>query len=99
MAKKTGQIFNEEITRIIDFIVTLASGNLDQRLARNDESTNDHLLDAVVEGLNMLAEEIQHSTVSIDKYKTIIDELHNWICYIKHIIISIYNIRYLRLMK
>ena len=34
-------------------------------------------LDAIAEGLNMLAEEVEASTVSIDRYRALVSELQN----------------------
>jgi len=54
---------------IIQFIFNLARGNLSHRLPRIDEDSNENDLDAIGEGLNMLAEELQATTVSRDQYR------------------------------
>ncbi len=69
MPKKSKQQVAEKIDDIIQFIYDLASGHLQSRIERLDEKSNDHDLDAVIEGLNMLAEELHATTVSRDAYK------------------------------
>ncbi|MCH7676450.1 PAS domain S-box protein [candidate division KSB1 bacterium] len=49
----------EKIDTIIEFISALARGDVSHRLQRIDEDSNENDLDAITEGLNMLAEELE----------------------------------------
>ena len=49
----------EKIDTIIEFICSLAGGDKSHRLQRIDEDSNENDLDAITEGLNMLAEELE----------------------------------------
>jgi len=49
----------EKIDTIIEFISALAGGDTSHRLQRIEEDSNDNDLDAITEGLNMLAEELE----------------------------------------
>ena len=66
----------EQIDQIYDLIMQLAAGNLGYRA---EVSQNDDELDALTMGINMLAEELQTTTVSKDYlgriYKGIVDML------------------------
>ena len=53
-------------------IQDLASGNLEARRGRSER--NDEL-DAVIEGLNMLGEELAAQTVSLTRYQVLVGEL------------------------
>ncbi len=65
---------NKRIDEIYKHIIELASGNYKSRLKESD--ANDEM-DAIVAGINMLAEEIEYSTISRDYmnsiYKGIVD--------------------------
>jgi PAS domain S-box-containing protein len=76
MSQSDGMEKKEQIDHIYDLIMHLASGNLGYRAEvseRNDE------LDAITMGINMLAEELQSTTVSQDYlgriYKGVVDML------------------------
>src|ERR1022692_590272 len=66
----------EQIDQIYDLIMQLAAGNLGYRA---EVSQNDDELDALTMGINMLAEELQTTTVSKDYlgriFKGIVDML------------------------
>lgn len=66
----------EQINRIYELIMELAAGNLSFRAATSGDSDE---LDAITEGINMLAEELQSTTVSKDYlgriYKGVVDML------------------------
>ena len=60
------------VGEILALIQRVAAGDLRARL---DPSEAGDDLDAIAEGLNMLAEEVKASTVSIDRYSTLVAEL------------------------
>ena len=60
------------IAEILVMIQRVARGDLQARV-QTSEAKDD--LDAIAEGLNMLAEELAASTVSIDRYSVIVSEL------------------------
>lgn len=62
---------DNRIKAIMSMIMELASGNL---MARENISGNGDELDAIIEGLNMLAEELEHSTVSLEEVEHKIEE-------------------------
>lgn len=63
---------NSRIEEILSLIQDLASGNLEARRGRSER--NDEL-DAVIEGLNMLGEELAAQTVSLTRYQVLVGEL------------------------
>ena len=60
------------IAEILVMIQRVAHGDLHARVHTSEAKDN---LDAIAEGLNMLAEEIAASTVSIHRYRVIVSEL------------------------
>lgn len=60
------------IPEILDLIQALASGDLDARRQPSDRGDG---LDAVMEGLNMLGEELAEQTVSIARFQQMVAEL------------------------
>ncbi|WP_373050228.1 bifunctional diguanylate cyclase/phosphodiesterase [Thalassovita aquimarina] len=58
MSEQPPKLFHENLERILDLILQLASGNFDARLSPSDAGTT---LDALAVGLNMLAEELKSS--------------------------------------
>ncbi len=60
------------VAEILGMIQRVARGDLHARIHTSEAKDN---LDAIAEGLNMLAEEIAASTVSIDRYRMIVSEL------------------------
>ena len=60
------------VGEILDLIQRVARGDLQARL--NPSEAKDDL-DAIAEGLNMLTEEVEASTVSIDRYRELVSEL------------------------
>ncbi len=60
------------IDEINTFIRKLAAGDLQTPLEPSEAHDD---LDAIAEGLNMLAEEIEASTISIDRYRALVSEL------------------------
>ncbi len=75
MPKSSEEKIAEKIDTIIDFIYSLASGDLSHQLQRFDEDSNENDLDAIIEGLNMLAEELEATMVSRDAYHRTLQEL------------------------
>ena len=63
---------DSRIEEILSLIQDLASGNLEARRGRSER--NDEL-DAVIEGLNMLGEELAAQTVSLTRYQVLVGEL------------------------
>ena len=63
---------DQRISQIMELIQRLAAGQLDARGEPTDAADE---LDAVIVGLNMLAEEFSASTVSIEQYETKVREL------------------------
>jgi PAS domain S-box-containing protein len=61
---------HSRIERIYRFLIELASGNLSKR-EKISENRDD--LDAVISGINMLAEELQYTTISNDHLKSIFE--------------------------
>ena len=57
---------------ILSLIQEFASGELD---ARRETSGRNDELDAVIEGLNMLGEELAAKTVSVSRYEVLVGEL------------------------
>ncbi len=68
------------IGEILALIQRVAGGDLQARL--NPSEAKDDL-DAIAEGLNMLAEEIAASTVSIDRYRELVSELQTALANVK----------------
>ncbi len=60
------------VGEILAFLQSVAGGNFTARL-KPSEALDE--MDAISEGLNMLAEEIEASTVSIDRYRALVAEL------------------------
>ena len=75
MEKVQKDDFEKKLDEIVAFIIALASGDLAHRIDRLDDTSNDNSLDAVVEGMNMLAEELQETTVSRNRFKKLAAEL------------------------
>ena len=75
MPKSPQEKIAEKIDIIMEFIISLANGDLSHRLQRFDEDSNENDLDAIIEGLNMLAEELEATTVSRDTYYRTLQEL------------------------
>jgi len=75
MPKSSQEEITEKIDTIIEFIYSLASGDLSHQLPRFDEDSNENDLDAITEGLNMLAEELEATMVSRDAYSKTLQEL------------------------
>ena len=63
---------DSRIEEILSLIQELASGNLD---ARREMSGRSDELDGVIEGLNMLGEELAAQTVSLESYEVLVGEL------------------------
>jgi PAS domain S-box-containing protein len=55
---------DDRVDEVLGLVLALASGNLDARL---DTGTRDEPLDGVIEGLNMLAEELSASTAALKR--------------------------------
>ena len=68
------------VGEILALIQRVAGGDLQARL--NPSEAKDDL-DAIAEGLNMLAEEVEASTVSIDRYRALVSELQNALANVK----------------
>ena len=68
------------VGEILALIQGVAAGDLRARL---DPSEAGDDLDAIAEGLNMLAEEIEASTVSVDRYRALISELQTALADVK----------------
>ena len=68
------------VGEILAFIQSVAGGDFKARLppARSFDE-----MDAISEGLNMLAEEIGASTVSIDRYRALVSELRSALADVK----------------
>ena len=64
MVAATPEWGNERTDRLVEFVVQLASGHLDARLEPSSASDD---IDAVIVGLNMLAEELQALTVDLEE--------------------------------
>ena len=62
------------VGEILALIQRMAEGNLQARLDPSDARDE---LDAITEGLNMLAEELDASTVSIERYRAMVSELQS----------------------
>ena len=60
------------IHTVLELIQALAAGNLQ---ARREQSGKADELDAVIEGLNMLGEELAATTVSVERYQGVVREL------------------------
>ena len=71
---------DRRVGEILALIQRVAAGDL---LARLDPSEARDDLDAIAEGLNMLAEEIEASTVSIDRYRAAVSELQTALATVK----------------
>ena len=65
-------VADRRVGEILALIQRVAAGDLRARLDPS-EACDD--LDAIAEGLNMLVEEIEASTVSIDRYRSLVSEL------------------------
>ncbi len=65
-------MYAERLPAIIEHIVALAKGDLMHRLEASPAGDS---LDAVIEGLNMLAEEMQYSTVSLEHFRALSEQL------------------------
>ena len=63
---------DSRIQVILSLIQDLASGDLE---ARGEKSERSDELDAVIEGLNMLGEELAQHTVSLTRYEALVQEL------------------------
>ncbi|WP_018331956.1 putative bifunctional diguanylate cyclase/phosphodiesterase [Actinomycetospora chiangmaiensis] len=63
MTARTGEGLARRLDELAGFVVELASGRLDARLTPSHESDD---IDAIVVGLNMLAEELQGLTVDLE---------------------------------
>ena len=63
---------DSRIEVILSLIQNFASGELD---ARRESSSHSDELDAVIEGLNMLGEELSAKTVSVSRYEVLVGEL------------------------
>ena len=68
------------IGEILALIQRVAGGDLQARLKPSEAKDE---LDAIAEGLNMLAEEIEASTVSIDRYRELVSELQTALANVK----------------
>ena len=68
------------IGEILALIQRVAGGDLQARL--NPSEAKDEL-DAIAEGLIMLAEEVEASTVSIDRYRELVSELQTTLANVK----------------
>ena len=68
------------VGEILDLIQRVARGDLQARL--NPSEAKDDL-DAIAEGLNMLTEEVEASTVSIDRYRELVSELQGALAKVK----------------
>ena len=72
MVKKILMNNDPRIEQILNLIMQIASGNLEARETRSEKRDG---LDAVIEGLNMLAEELLMTTVSKDYVDSIIKSM------------------------
>ena len=63
---------DSRIQAVLELIQGLASGNLQTRRESSDRGDE---LDAVIEGLNMLGEELAATTVSVERYEEVVCEL------------------------
>ena len=68
------------VSEILALIQRVAGGDLQARL--NPSKAKDDL-DAIAEGLNMLAEEIEASTVSLDRYSVLVSRLQSALADVK----------------
>ncbi len=68
------------VGKILDLIRRIAGGDLQARLNSSDATDE---LDAITEGLNMLAEELDASTVSIARYREMVAELQSALAHVK----------------
>ncbi len=68
------------VGEILAFIQSVAAGDFKGRLGLSQALDE---IDAISEGLNMLAEEVEASTVSIDRYRALVAELQSALADIK----------------
>ena len=68
------------VVEILALIQRMAAGDLQARLSPSEAKDD---VDAIAEGLNMLAEEFEASTVSIDRYRALVSELQTALADIK----------------
>ena len=68
------------VGEVLALIQRIAGGDLRARLDPSDAADD---LDAIAEGLNMLAEEVEASTISIDHYRTLVSELQTALADVK----------------